>query len=516
MERTIKSVRDFFKKLPTEPSKSLPGELVFHSIFTANGKQGMVGLLDYNGRKVVYKISQYLNYLASHENTVMECLDKIQDFCPHFCRSLGTFNAYIDPNFRKIKNPFDIISKYPVIGEVLVMEYLENTRKFYHYLKKKNMDDEVLHSIIQQTMCAILASQKYTRFTHYDLHSNNIMIKKCDHNQVSVYRVSEDKVFIIPTYGFQPVIIDYGFSYCQDLDNQPAWATLGHTEMGFMSQTFDKWTDFKLFLVTIGCEMEGYHSKTSGKRFNRLIKNIFRPLHIDWDSGWDKSDEMSASDYAITLIENDIESEFFSECMQFCIDFVQTLATLPLQSRNYEDIVLSYKTVEKEFMKIEDEITNKFYLLYVFKCIVDSARSVQTLYINPEKRDDAVRKFRHDVYDALNKVSKFAKPRLNYEKLLCSLILWGRQSSGVMFDVCRERMNEKKKEYRKLEVKEPVDILEKIHEEFGFEWDADESTYFQIYDFVDKKTYRLDLDEEEREIFNEANNEDRAKMIISK
>lgn len=510
------SVREFFDSLAGVEHPSLPEGLTFHSTFTANGKQGMVGLIEYQGEQYVYKISQYLNYLASHEGTIMTCLEKIADFCPHFCKTVGRFTTSIEPNFRKVVNPFEIQSKYPVYSEVLVMEYLSGTRKFYRYLKKKSMDEDVLYSLIQQTLCALLASQQHCSFTHYDLHSNNIMVQECDSNQVSIYRVSENQVFIIPTYGFIPIIIDYGFSYCQDLDKKPVWGALAHTDVGFMSNTFDKWADFKLFLITVGYEMESYHRKGSGREFRKLIKKIFKPLSVDWESGWDESDEMSASDYAMSLLEEDIESEFFEECIHFCTDILQTLTCLPLEPHPYEDIVLSYKLVEKEFMKIEDEIKSKFYLLYIFKSIVDCAGRVSKTYLRSETRQEAVKTFRHCIYDTLNKVSKYAKPKINYEKLLCSLLLLGRQISGVVYDVCRERMKEKRRDYKKMDVKSPVEILEKIHSQFGsHEWEADDSTYFQVYDFMQKKSYRLDITDKMRDTFNEGDKEERREMILS-
>ena len=509
------SVQEFLTTIPSR-NKDLPDSLTFHSTFTANGKQGMVGLLEYQGEQHVYKISQYLNYLPEHEGTIMESLNKINGFCPHFCKTLGRFSVDIDPKFRKLKNPFEISGKYPINTKVLMMEYLRNTRKLYRYIKKKDMDEDIIYSLIQQTLCALLAAQENCRFTHYDLHSNNIMIRECDPHQVSVYRVSEDKAFIIPTYGFVPVIIDYGFSYCQELDGKPVWPSLAHTDVGFMSNTYDKWSDFKLFLLTTSYEMENYHRKGTGRTFRKMIKNIFKPLSVDTESGWDTDDEVGATEYAITLFEEDIKSPFFEECIHFCTDILQTLTNLPLTPHNYDDISLSYKIVEEEFLKIENEIKSKFYLLYIFKEIVASARLLSSKYFNIALRQDAIKEFRHNIYEILEKVSKYARPKLNYEKLLCGLLLLGRQITGVLHDVCREKTKSKNKEYKKLSVKEPVEILEKVHKEFGFDWEADEQTYLQVYDFVEKKTYRIDIDDEEwRETFNNSSNEERVQMVLS-
>jgi serine/threonine protein kinase len=516
MDNQNKPVAEFLKSLAKSPAKPLSSDLIFHSTFTANGKQGMVGLLEYGGQKYVYKISQYLNYLSLHEGDVMKCMENIIDFCPHFGRVVGCFPAKIDPNFRKLENPFVITSKYPVDMDVLVMEYLEDTRKLYRYIKKRSMDEEVIHSLIQQTLCALLASQHYCKFTHYDLHSNNVMVRRCDPNQVSVYRMAADKLYFIPTYGFQPVIIDFGFSYCKDLDGKPIRAALAHTNVGFMTNTFDLWSDFKLFLITTSYEMEQYHKRGTGKKFRKLVKKMFEPLSVEMDSGWDTGEEMSASDYALEVLEENVKSDFFDECIHFCIDILQSISTLPLEPHHYEDILTAYQVMEAEFMKIEDEIGSKFFLLYIFKGIVDGARKVDAMYSNPETRNEAVKQFRHSVYAVLDSVSKFSKPKVNYERLLCSTLLLGKQITGIVHDICKDRMRRKKKEYKNLSYHHPVEMFHTIHEQFGFDWEADENTFFQIYDYTRKTSYKVTLEEDEIDLFNEGSYEERSAIISKK
>ena len=69
--------------------------------FTNQGKQGVVGIVkdiesSYN---FVYKMSQYINYLAKHEALIMNSLNEIAEFCPHFCKILGETTTLVDANY---------------------------------------------------------------------------------------------------------------------------------------------------------------------------------------------------------------------------------------------------------------------------------------------------------------------------------------------------------------------------------------------------------------------------------
>ena len=213
--------------------------LSFDQTFNKPGKQGLVGLLNpIKGdveNKFVFKISQYINYLVQHEYTVMKGLNEIAPYCPHFCKVVGTILCDVDPQCRKSGNPFNITSKYPIEKEVLLTEYVNESSKLSNYIRSKKIHENILYSAIKQVLMGIAIAQKKKQFSHYDLHSYNIMMKKCDENVVFLYVLDEDNQFCIPTHGHYPVIIDFGFSYINNLENGPAWPSMAHTDVGFMS-----------------------------------------------------------------------------------------------------------------------------------------------------------------------------------------------------------------------------------------------------------------------------------------
>ncbi len=125
--------------------------LKFHCVFEKPGKQGIVGLFkrrDGSDKKIVFKISQYINYLVHHEFTVMNSLNEISPYCPHFCKALGTILCEVEPG-KKDGNPFSTKSKYPIEKEVLLTEYIDESCKFYNYIRSPKISENVIFSSIK-------------------------------------------------------------------------------------------------------------------------------------------------------------------------------------------------------------------------------------------------------------------------------------------------------------------------------------------------------------------------------
>ena len=438
--------------------------LEFDKVFSKPGKQGLAGLFKIKGTEysIVFKVSQYINHLAQHEMAIMKGLSKITSYCPHFSKGLDTIKCNIDPKCRKSGNPFKPVCKYPIEKDVILIEYIDNSKKFYNYINSEKIEEHILYSTSKQILMALLIAQKKTKFTHYDLHSYNIMMKKCDKDLVMLYVIDEDNQFYVPTYGHYPVIIDYGFSYIGELENNPMWATLAHTDVGFTSDRFDWVADPKLFLVTVSGEIKDKRKTKSAKKFRRIVENMFNKLTIDWESGWDDIDDTGASDVVIEMLEGyNIGSELFKEFDHYCIDLLQSLIILPLEPQSYKNIDKAYKGFLEEFIKIENEINSSFYNLYILKEIVDVARSVRVDYERREEHyiKSAVNIFKQRVFNKIYTVAKFVQLKdVKFEKMLCSLLVLSKNIEGVLYDTMNTKMKKKLMEYKKL----PVQNIEQI------------------------------------------------------
>ena len=70
------------------------------------------------------------------------------------------------------------------------MEYIDSMQ-FYYFIKTK-IFNELLFSTIKQLLMAIYISQTKKRFTHYDLHSCNVMMRKCSKDDVFLYVLDDE------------------------------------------------------------------------------------------------------------------------------------------------------------------------------------------------------------------------------------------------------------------------------------------------------------------------------------
>ena len=450
-------------------NKDKPWEewLEFDSTFPKPGKQGLVGLLKLTTQKTgpdkcVFKLSQYMNYLVQHESTIMKGLNMITPYCPHFCKFLGSINCKVDPRCRKTGNPFDVSHNYGVEKEVLLCEFVDKSCKFYNYIRAVDrISENILYSVVKQVLMAIAIAQRKQKFTHYDLHSNNVMMRRCSKDAVFLYVLDEENQFCVPTFGHYPVIIDFGFSYIKSMDDGPLWPSMGHTDIGFTSSKFDWVADPKLFLITVSGEIKEKRGSKISKRFRRVVRNIFSILDVDWMSGWENTDGVSAADQVNEhLAEYNPGSQLFEDYDHHCIDIIQSLIILPLQEQDYTNIGMAYKSFLTEWIKIENEISSQFYHLYILKGLVDAARSVRAAYIHHSTRAQALQEFRINVLNRIDSIVKFCRPKsIEFEKLLCSLFVFSRCLEGLFYQFTATATKKQEKLYSQL----PVESIEHIY-----------------------------------------------------
>jgi len=286
-------------------SKNWKEWLSISKIFSKQGKQGLTGIMTSKENEdvtFVFKLSQNINYLIHHEKIVMSCLNQISSFCHNFCKSIGTILCDVDPNKRKSGNPFENDSKYSIEKEVLLMENIKDTCQFSKLIRTESSSEDELISIVKQVLLAVSIAQKKKQFTHYDLHSNNILIKQCNTDLVFLYVIDEDTQFYVSSNGFYPVIIDFGFSYCKDNSQDYYYSTFNHTDAGFYTDRFDEFADPKLFLLTSSNEIHTHKETRKTNVLYNISRNIFSSLKLDWESGWDNYTSKCANDYVLKVL----------------------------------------------------------------------------------------------------------------------------------------------------------------------------------------------------------------------
>ena len=97
----------------------------------------------------------------------------------------------------------------------LLVEYIQG-RTFYSYLVKDEIDFDLFLNLYVQVLLALELAQRKYSFTHYDLHTNNVMIRKLD-KPIEYTVCFDDKLYHIRTK-YLAVIIDFGMA-CVKLDD---------------------------------------------------------------------------------------------------------------------------------------------------------------------------------------------------------------------------------------------------------------------------------------------------------
>ncbi len=462
-----------------------------------SGKQGILGIISPENdpdTRYVFKISQYFNYTCRQEYEIMKDLETTGKYCDYFCKAVGLYKGRVSPSFRNSDNPFKIGDKTGIEVDVLLMEYIDNARKFCRYIKNPKVEDEVNFSIIKQTMFAMKMAQNDVQLTHYDLHSNNVLITEIDPNIVFAYIMENGDTYVVPSYGFMPIVIDFGFSYSKGMEGRPLYGALAHTNVGFMSSCYDDCGDSKLFLSTISWELDANRGRTLHKDFRKDCKYLLKGLEIDMSSGWDKTEkDMSASDYLLSLIDEDgKKSRFFDECGHFAVDILQYLITLPLRPRNVPEIYHAFILVRNEFIRLEKEIGSTYFLLYIFKGAVEAVADTKDEYVHGDEKE-ALRKFRHRMYDIINSVAKYTKAKIDYEKLYIGLLGMARASEGLLYNVVKARMKDKERQKRRMEIRDMEDMARLIYFKYQDDYDLDEKNRIMVVDHMRKMRYEIHI-----------------------
>ena len=303
----------------TVPSRKLEimrNKFKYITTFESKGVQGIVGILEHRETQtqIIFKLSIDIDRGVEHENKVTLQLNKLRDFCPNFVGNLGCVELPISRSYTYVNTPEDSdyedsedeeneskkedsedeemedLNKEDFKLFMDDKEYLPTNVLFLEYVSPHSFDDycryadkALLNSLILGVLCALGIAQKHLNFTHYDLHIDNILIKECEPEAVFIYKI-DGNTFVVPTFGFFPVIIDMGLSYCSSLEGQPTTSPIEHFDKGLQTSVFDKFNDVHHFLISalygVEYEEEEFYYLSTKMLF------FFRHLPILRKKGW--------------------------------------------------------------------------------------------------------------------------------------------------------------------------------------------------------------------------------------
>ena len=284
--KIFQEVKNLIENTPYDSKlEAIKNELDFVRSFNSKGVQANVGFVKMNktGSPLVFKVSNDINRSIEHEFTILENFNNMRKYCPHFVKSIGMIELPISSEFIfdcYNNNLFDDNDE-TLPRNIMFMEYV-NKLPFYRICQDSENKNIVISQILQ-VLLALEICQLKKNFTHYDLHTSNILIQMCDKNSLFVYKINGN-IYTVPTYGFYPLIIDTGISYAKCTEGKQMMSNTDNYDHGFQTTVYDRLNDVHHFLLTtfyyIEIDSDGYDS------LSNKIKIIFRHLPVLRKSGW--------------------------------------------------------------------------------------------------------------------------------------------------------------------------------------------------------------------------------------
>ena len=170
-------------------------------LFSGKGKGNIVCEFGHTNLKILKKICK-------------ECSDKISFFNEYFVSLMGlNYLRIFLPTF-SFTYTFDNKPKRQFIQQ----EYIDHAKTLHSLLLQRELSNVDFLSIFFQILCSLEFAQNSLFFTHYDLHTENILIQENTHHESFKVPIFEkDFHFEKPKYIVK--IIDYGFSTIMPTDN---------------------------------------------------------------------------------------------------------------------------------------------------------------------------------------------------------------------------------------------------------------------------------------------------------
>lgn len=475
----------------TNNTKPALNWLDYSYTFSKCGKQGIAGVMTSNEKieneyiQYCFKISKHLDFLIEHEWYVLSQLSKLNPYCIHFCKSVGTITSGFEFKLNAKTNPYQPNTDKKMTRTVLLSEYIKDSYKFSKYIASKYVESKVIYSIIKQVLVALIIAQHKLKFTHYDLHSCNILIKKCDPNIVFTY-VCNGITYVIPTYGSYPIIIDYGFSYADGAKH--ILAPMAHTEIGFTCDRFDWLADPKLFLITVSKEIKDKRQDKYTNMFRQIVKNMFYPLSVDWSCGWDKNKEKGATELLTKQLRSYKQPSYvFKKNLQYCVDLIQTCIESPLTENQGCYLEQSYEVFTGEFSKIEQQIRDTQSLLYILKSMCISIKKIDDTNVEQASID-----FVNDIYTTANEISKFCNfKNINKQVLFLSFKMLINNCEGYLYQFMQHKINNRDMNREKLPVQSIDEIYNIINYNIKHDYVVNDNTIIHVFDADAETSYQM-------------------------
>ena len=519
---SVSSALNSVKNLPTAKKlQKLENLLPWKETFKSKGYNGLAGKLQLKsgGVPIVYKIGLNPDFMMQNESEILEGLNELRDFCPHFMGLLGWIEMPVSHTYVETEradgdsddeaerdewlktNEVERLSLWTGDEEnfptrVLLCEYISNMN-LYQVMKYASLQKILSQQL--QVLAALQIAQQELSFTHYDMHSENVLVRQCDPNIVFVYLFDNEKFCVTPTHGFYSVIIDMGNAHLGKRKNLQEMSQIFGHRSGHTPVRFDPIVDIHHLMIP--CAWDVFIKRGEDiPRYRQVLNKVimaYRHLPIGAGSGWRKLPVHLLKETVIMLTESVPAcqvSSFWEECASEICSCLVSLTTQGWQ--NSVDFQTHQEIFHKNFAILLDYCDylwldcdmDSIDILFILRAFVKHVYGFEKLKATKEEAANITKA----VFATLKKEEIELPSGLNNSGLINALISLTPIWTSVMSTMDAANISTAADFVRNAEIKTPYEMIKNLERWTGAEkLRLNPHNIFHVFDVKGKRTVKI-------------------------
>jgi hypothetical protein len=556
----------FLQSLPKKNKLQQLEKLIpFERCFSVKGVQGITGILRYRsdvqptdkvsktkskktlnhkteektiteGLPIVFKISSDINLCVEHERDVLQALNSIRDWCPHFVGYLGYITVPIANDFiysekqheeeeeniferrcisdeeeykiepgtlRLWENSEDFTNRSMILMEYIGLPDCSLSYSLHHMGRYGSMQQNLAQMIM--VLCALETAQQELQFVHYDTHLDNILLKSCNEDLVFVYKYANSNDFVIvPTLGHYPIMIDMGSSFCKNLIGDSVKTSISFYSSGLQPTVFDQLNDVHHFLFRCIDRLEMFNDRW--RDIGTKLMHIFRHLPLWRYKGWKKlpSNLLKRLLKTICNVYPDIiQNEFWHEYTYEIMDLLVISTTIHWKqddgySANQDslkcELEIAIRKLDHQLRMLDafDGFDSDNDILLVIRELAELSRHVRVgenrELILPKDQEEKVRQ-------AIGLSVGKLPSQFSLKEMVLTIYQLGRIFSHLLALYLRDNMELIHQAYCQIKLKRPLDAVRLLQQMVPFRYRINSNTIFRVFDSEKKRTLDIPISE---------------------
>ena len=369
--------------------------------------------------KCVAKISKFISdYTLSNELNILKRLEDAR--VPNVPRAYGIFQIFVNYDTDHISFRSHGEGYFP--AEMLLMEYMHHMMSLSKYLEMAPRDQCM--AAVKQVILTLAVAQERASFTHYDLHTFNILISNNTIDKYAIFQVGKEE-FRCEKKGIDICLIDFGCSYADCVD-PTLFCSLTFTRFGFFIDRYDGGTlDCIRFLYRIVDEINAPALKKVLQREASATK-----IGICTHKGWLDKEEVHIPDLFHSKIAGQCEASWFLTSSSDWLDNLQIFLSAPLMFWELENEGALLEDCMNYFVafirELEEYSTNTMAISFVLRAFCCAINHYLQDFLSPETATIAAQCIEAELQDKLSGLIDNFAIKVNYLEVIPAVIQLGR------------------------------------------------------------------------------------------